>query len=586
MEIDQLIFKKVWKFIASLQKEKNTDNPETTVYLNDIKNKLTIIARSLSGNAIEIFPAENYSCSKNNIYFLPEKYTRFPDYAANYFYYIFRVFYLQAEQLLKTKINLQKETGLANSLYEAYLLSTAVIEKLQQEYPLLITHYEALFSSLEKTDENLDTWHKEWFGKLLANDIDLQNNAADKKVNQWEQLNEINKDVVELNAKTKENIDVLEVNKIQQEEYTLTHNFEKIETLDDFNGNWRDFEDDEDLDENSDALDELNMNQMVRVDSPSHSVLHADFFNSLGIKEATENNTGIITKKLDEWDYTKRKYKKNFCNIYESTFKETAPEYTRYTFNKNKNILHNLEKKLNHFFNAYQKVSRQCDGEEPDLDAITERFTDIFSGFTPSENIFLSKRKKNKDAAILILADISLSTDGYVEGHRILDTEKQSLLLFCEVLNRYGTPFQIDVFSSKTRNHCEYQTVKKMAEDWNISKHRIGALSPKGYTRIGAAIRNAHEQMKNNTARKRWILLLTDGKPNDYDRYEGKYGIEDVKQAVREVRKDDIQISALAIDSNAKFYLPQMLGKGAFQLVHHPQYLPEALSQFYLELMK
>ncbi len=586
MEIDQLIFKKVWKFIASFNKDKQTDNPEITVYLNDIKNKLTIIARSLSGNAIEIYPAENYSCSKNNIYFLPEKYKRFHDRTANYFYFIFRIFYLQTEQLLKSKIKIQEETDITNSLQEACLLSTAVLAKLQKEYPLLITHYEQLFSTIEKTDEAIKVWHNEWFGKLVANDTDFQNNAADKKVNQWEQLNEIKKDVVELNAKTKEQIDVLEVDKEKQEEYTLTHNFEKIETLDDFNGKWRDFEDDEDLGESSEALEELNMNQMVRVDSPSHSVLHADFFNSQGIKEATENNSGIITKKLDEWDYAKKKYKKNFCNIYESSFTETAPDYTQFTFQKNKIILHRLEKKLNQFFNTFQKTSRQPDGDEPDLDAITERFTDIYSGFTPSENIFLSKRKRAKDVAILLLTDISLSTDGYVEGHRILDTEKQSLLLFCEVLNRYGTPFQIDVFSSKTRNHCEYHTVKQMYENWNTSKHRIGALSPKGYTRIGAAIRNAHEQMKNNKARKKWILLLTDGKPNDYDRYEGKYGIEDVKQAVREVRKDDIQISVLAIDSNARFYLPQMLGKGAFQLVHHPQYLPEALTQFYLELMK
>lgn len=586
MEIDQLIFKKIWKFVTSLQKEKSTDNPETAVYLIDIKNKLTVIARALSGNPIEIFPAENYSCAKNNIYLLPEKYTRFDNHEENYFYFIFRIFYLYALQKLELDTSSPSNENLETSLVRSLKYSNKILEELGREFPQLVKKFEQVYILLLQSGITTQTIQHEWFGKILPRNTAGDDKHADKQVNQWEQLNEINKKVVEINSKTKEQIEVLEVDKEQQEQYTLTHNFEKIETLDDFNGKWRDFEDDEDLDESSEALEELNMNQMVRVDSPSHSVYHAEFFNSKGIKESKEKQDETVRKKVDEWDFQRKKYKKNYCNIYESVFRETKPGYTSYTFAKNKLILKRLEKNLNQFFNAYQKVNRQADGDEPDIDAVTERFTDIYSGFSPGENIFITKRKRVKDVSILILTDISLSTDGYVEGQRILDTEKQSILLFCEILNKYGTPFQIDVFSSKTRNHCEYATVKTFSEDWNNVKHRIGALSPKGYTRIGAAIRNAHEQVKKNNARRKWILLLTDGKPNDYDRYEGKYGIEDIKQAVREVRQNNIQISALAIDSNAKFYLPQMLGKGAFQLVHHPNKLPEALTQFYLELMK
>jgi nitric oxide reductase NorD protein len=325
---------------------------------------------------------------------------------------------------------------------------------------------------------------------------------------------------------------------------------------------------------------------MVRVDSPSHSVYHAEFFNSKGIKEAKQNADAPVTKKMDEWDYQQKKYKKNFCQLYEYQHSETSTAYTEQTFTKHKTVLHRLDRKLNNFFNDYQKVRQQQDGEELDLDAVTDRFADIHAGHTPNDNIFLSKRKKIKDLAILILTDISLSTDGYVSGYKIIDTEKQSLLLFGEILSKQGTNFQLDTFSSRTRNYCEYQSIKRFDEDWTAYKHKVGAITPKGYTRIGAAIRNAHEHLKKTDSRKKWLLLLTDGKPNDYDRYEGKYGIEDVKQAVQEVRKNNIYISALAIDSNAKFYLPQMLGKDAFRLVHRPNLLPDALIDFYLKVAR
>lgn len=586
MELDQLLFKKIWKFIASFKKEKNTYNLETTAFLSEEKKRLTILAQLLSGNAIEIFPAENYSTAKNNIYFLPEKYNRLEKYEDNLFYYKFRIFYLQTLQSLNINLPTEEQNiPIQESLEKSYQTAPIVLKKIREQFPFLAERFYQITDLSFQTEAEKKLFFFEWFGKMS-----IQNKESeiklDKNVNQWEQLNEVDKKTVELNAKTKENINVLDVDKNKQEQYLLTHNFEKIETLDDFNGAWRDFDDDEDLEENREALEELNMNQMVRVDSPSHSIFHAEFFNSKGIKEATDNSTEKCTKFIDEWDYQNKTYKRNFCKILESPVKETSLAYTQQTILNNKTTLQKLEKRLSNFFNHYQKVSRQADGDEPDLDAITERFTDIYSGITPSENIFQNKRKKSKDLSILILTDISLSTDGYVNGFRVIDTEKQSLLLFGEILSKYDTSFQLDVFSSRTRNFCEYHSVKTFDEDWNKMKHRIGTLTPKGYTRIGAAIRNAHEHLQKNTARKKWLLLLTDGKPNDYDRYEGKYGIEDVKQAVREVRRNNIHISALAIDSNAKFYLPQMLGKGGFEILQHPRQLPEALTEFYLELMR
>ena len=40
------------------------------IYLNDIKSKLVIIARAVTGRAIEIFPAEREGGCKNDNFFL------------------------------------------------------------------------------------------------------------------------------------------------------------------------------------------------------------------------------------------------------------------------------------------------------------------------------------------------------------------------------------------------------------------------------------------------------------------------------------------------------------------------------------
>ena len=51
----------------------------------------------------------------------------------------------------------------------------------------------------------------------------------------------------------------LNFDKKQQEDYVLLHNFEKVETAEEFNGNWRDFDGSDELEEHQEALEELNM---------------------------------------------------------------------------------------------------------------------------------------------------------------------------------------------------------------------------------------------------------------------------------------------------------------------------------------
>ncbi|HNF13869.1 MAG TPA: hypothetical protein PK453_09380, partial [Leptospiraceae bacterium] len=81
------------------------------------------------------------------------------------------------------------------------------------------------------------------------------------------------------------------------------------------------------------------------------------------------------------------------------------------------------------------------------------------------------------------------------------------------------------------------------------------------------------------------VILLSDGKPNDYDHYEGNYGIQDIRKAVKKAEKDGITTYALTADSYAKFYLPLMLGKANYEILHHPEKFSEAMLKFFQRLI-
>ena len=180
-----------------------------------------------------------------------------------------------------------------------------------------------------------------------------------------------------------------------------------------------------------------------------------------------------------------------------------------------------------------------------------------------------------------MLLDISLSSDGYAAGNRVIDIEKQVSILFGEILNEFNIDFSINSFYSKTRNYSNYVTLKGFDEDWNRAKFKVGAIEPSGYTRIGSALRHSGALLDTRDSKNKWVILISDGKPNDYDKYEGKYGINDVKQALRELNERQINSYALAIEAQAKYYLPQMFGQNHYQILTTPVELLQALVKLY-----
>lgn len=132
-----------------------------------------------------------------------------------------------------------------------------------------------------------------------------------------------------------------------------------------------------------------------------------------------------------------------------------------------------------------------------------------------------------------------------------------------------------------------WQVLKDFDEGYGGEvRGRVLALSPGYYTRMGAAIRRASQVLGGQPQKRRLLLLLSDGKPNDLDRYEGRYGIEDTRQAVIEARSQGLVPFCITIDKEAADYLPYLFGADGFALVERAGQLPERLLQLYRRLRR
>ena len=581
MALDEFIYGKITNFFSK-RKQKTLEAQVKTVKLADIKPRLSIFARAITGASIDIYPAKREGGYKNNNFFLPILYSELSSYEDNLSFYLYRVLYLSVQKNLN--INWQDNTDhpLDKSQEKAKESSMLILKNLFEEFPITKDiHSELLnyYNSKATTKNPVD--HTFIYGKWMRNNP--EDPSADKLKNFNEKAKKAIADEIKtiLKANPVEEIVSIQIDQKQQEDYVLTHDFEKIDTAEEWDGGWRDFDGEDELDEHSKALEELNMKYTVRVDDTTHSVYQADFIENTTVAESSEINFEDYYISYDEWDYSKREYKEDFCKLYPKSITETDVSYYKKTLKDNASTLMGLRKMLTNVNNKYQQQRRQTQGEEFDIDAITDLYIDIHSGHTPSENIYLSKRKKEKDLSILMLLDISLSSDGYAANNRVIDVEKQVSILFGEILNEFNVDFSIDCFYSKTRNYATYLTIKGFDESWDKSKFKVGSVEPEGYTRIGTALRHSGALLDKRNTDNKWIILISDGKPNDYDKYEGKYGINDVKQALRELNERNINSYALAIEANAKYYLPQMFGSNHYEILTTPVELLQSLAKLY-----
>ena len=249
------------------------------------------------------------------------------------------------------------------------------------------------------------------------------------------------------------------------------------------------------------------------------------------------------------------------------------------TLAERRGMLHDIRRRFELLRAQRQRVYRQLDGDELDLPAYIESQADFRAGLPMVQRLYQSERRTRRDLAIMLLVDVSGSTDGWIANQRrVIDVEREALLLVCIALNGLAAPYSVLAFSGEGPQAVVVRSVKRFDEPYDSAiAQRIAGLEPEYYTRAGAALRHASALLLREAAEHRLLLLISDGKPNDIDAYEGRYGVEDMRQAVTEARLQGLSPFCLTIDRQAASYLPAVFGPHQYALLPHPQLLPTVL---------
>ena len=340
---------------------------------------------------------------------------------------------------------------------------------------------------------------------------------------------------------------------------------------------------DEEDDIESAALAAEDMDSMTVARDGETSVAKLRF--DLDLPPAGEDETPLGEGiSLPEWDYKKQVMQVDYCRLQEMVSAQTVPCELPAQ-------LRRTARRLRSQFQALAPtriwLKGQQDGEEIDLDAWVRQEADLLSGVhADSRGLYRAQVNQQRDLACLLLADLSLSTDTYASDHaRVIDVIRDSLFLFSEALTATGDQFAMYGFSSLKRGNIRFNLLKSFEEKYdNQTRGRIKAIKPGYYTRMGAAIRYASTLLAVQPQCQRLLLLLTDGKPNDLDRYEGRYGIEDTRMALHEARQQGLRPFCVTIDNEANEYLPHLFGASGFAVIRKPEDLPKELPLLYAQM--
>jgi nitric oxide reductase NorD protein len=301
--------------------------------------------------------------------------------------------------------------------------------------------------------------------------------------------------------------------------------------------------------------------------------------------EAVEASPIVAELSYPEWDYRKARLVPDQCRVLAGT----APsEGEAWEPDAEARARIRLVKRRFETLRPRQEILRaQPDGADLDLDALVRARCDIAAGGPGTDRVHLAARPLGRDLAVALLVDVSLSTDAWVAGRRVLDVEKEALLVLAHGLAACGDSHAILTFTSRRRSWVRVDTVKDFDEPLGATvERRIGALKPGYYTRMGTAIRHAASRLAARPTRRKLLLVLTDGKPNDVDHYEGRFGIEDTRMAVREARRGGTTVFGVTIDAKAQSYFPTLFGIGGYAIVDDVARLPAALPRIYREVVR
>ncbi|MBO9411682.1 MULTISPECIES: nitric oxide reductase D protein [unclassified Ruegeria] len=348
----------------------------------------------------------------------------------------------------------------------------------------------------------------------------------------------------------------------------------------------------------------LNINRRIDDDDPDNAKKAADDQEEIGLGQISKAPPTKLKLHLDlapedvnrerlsgrilypEWDVRTGQYLPDHVNVLlsDAEIREDAAEFGKDPATARR--IRAVKRQFEALRPGRVMTRGHLDGDQLDIEAAVRAEVDRLASGEGNERIWMQSRPEARDLAVSILLDVSRSTESAVTGRAVIDIEREALTALAWGLNACGDDFAIHAFSSLKRQRVYVQRCKRFDEPMGtLVEQRIASLRPGHYTRLGAAVRHCSADLAAQLRKRRLLLVITDGKPNDLDHYEGRHGIEDTRQAVHEARRAGQSVFGVTIDKTGKSWFPRMFGQGGFAVIPDPHRLTMALPQIYRQLV-
>jgi nitric oxide reductase NorD protein len=304
--------------------------------------------------------------------------------------------------------------------------------------------------------------------------------------------------------------------------------------------------------------------------------LHLDLSPSDADHEAL---AGVHT--YPEWNHRTRSYMEGHCRVLDAPAQPDAAPHLR----PDPRRIRQVRRQFEALRPRRVLQPRQVEGSELDLDALLTARADLEATGRGSDRIWQAARQTERDLSVAFLVDMSRSTEAAIGETSVIDVMREAVAGLAAGIDAAGDRLGIWGFSSLRRDRVFLTRIKGFETPMSPGiDANIAAMRPGHYTRLGAAIRHASAQLAGQPSARKLLLVMTDGKPNDLDHYEGRHGIEDSHMAVREARRAGQSLHGIVIDEDGQDWFARIFGRGGFTLLPDPDRLVRALPDIYRTL--
>jgi hypothetical protein len=326
----------------------------------------------------------------------------------------------------------------------------------------------------------------------------------------------------------------------------------------------------------------------------------------------------------DEWDFRANDYRPKWCRVRQKTLSQGTTDFYEMTLKDHATLADQIRRQFEMLRpQGLRKVKRLPDGEEFDFDAVIDSIVEKRAGQSFNEKVYWRKNKTERDVSVVFLLDMSASTSEYIDPKqkeaseppffkdyreyldwlqsqrltqdksqlpkRIIDLEKESVVLLMKALETIGDTYAIYGFSGYGRENVEFYVIKDLQEEFSERiKERIDSISPMHATRMGPAIRHAAWKLERQASRGKYLFLISDGRPQDHgygrDGLEKEYAINDTRAALLEAKWKSITPFCITVDRVGHDYLKTMCRDIGYEVVADIESLPKRLPTLYGKL--